>query len=745
MNYVSVILPISNKNVDKTFTYSIPPHLIGKITLGMAVAVPFGKSNKYYEAYVVGFEHVTTFKTKEIGDPITGTMLLSKDMITLATWMKVKYYTTMANCIKIMMPTTFIKKPQKTSLFVSLAVLDKNSQSNKIKEDILNNKKENVKSKIISYLDQNGELEKSRLLKELNISASPILTLKKYGIVHITHKQVVRNPVNTNLQQTKAKVLNKLQSQAFKMCMDHHKNKNNLPILLHGVTGSGKTEVYMEIIWEVLKEGKEAIVLVPEISLTPQTVSRFVERFGSLVNFTHSKLSNGERRDQWQNAKEGNIAIMIGPRSAIFTPFQNLGIIIIDEEHEHTYKSETTPKYDAREVAIKRAEIIGATVIFGTATPSIQSYYNVKNSKFAYFSLTERVNQSPPQINIIDMREQLASGNMSIFSTALKEAIAHNLKNDLQTILFLNRRGYANFVSCRNCGHVMKCDNCNVNYTYHKSVEKLLCHYCNKEQENPKNCPICASKFIRGFGIGTQKVEKEIIEMFPDAKILRMDLDTTTKKHSHEIILQQFREKRANVLIGTQMIAKGLDFPNVTVVGIIAADTSLNSGDYRSGEHTFQLLTQVAGRAGRAKIPGQVFIQTYAPTHYSITYAQNGDYENFYNQEIALRRQMFYPPFSFVFVVMFSGKNEKDVIQSLFKLNNIMKHYIKKRPIFEILGPSPAIISKINNNFRWKIIIKCYSEERLRNFVLFSMSKFEQIQNLKEINISLTLNPQTIV
>lgn len=670
MKYVQVVLPISHKNVDKPFTYAVPDYLLGKLFLGMAVHVPFGAGNKLYEAYITGFSNTVEFKTKEVIGIVTENSFLTQEMINLALWMKEKYYTTLANCLKVILPPTVVK-PRKRKVSISSD---------------------------FSYIEKSDK-----------------------------------------------KILNQEQQQAVDICLICSKKEDKKPILIHGVTGSGKTEVYMEIIEQIISEGKQAIVLVPEISLTPQTVARFTNRFGELVNFTHSKLSAGERHTQWEAARCGDISIIIGPRSGVFAPFPNLGIIIIDEEHESSYKSETTPKYDAIQIAKKRGELEGATVVLGSATPSIHTYFNAQSGFYEYIELKQRVNQRPPDINVIDMRAELKLGNTSIFGDDLQKAIQNNLDNNLQTILFLNRRGHSTFVSCRACGHVCQCEQCSVNYTFHKYNNSLLCHYCGLEAENPANCPVCGSKFIKYFGIGTQRVEKETSELFPQARILRMDLDTTTKKHAHKNILDTFRVGDADILIGTQMIAKGLDFPKVTLVGIIAADIGLNAGDYRSGEITYQLMTQVAGRAGRSDYPGTVYIQTYNPEHYAIIHATTGDYSSFYKQEISLRRQMFYPPFSHVFMILAVSYNEKELIQTMFHLRAIMDFYIEKRPIFEALGPTPATISKVQNKYRWKIIVKSETEEKLKNFVLYTLQKLEQEININNINFSITLDPAVIL
>ncbi|MGN1319039.1 MAG: primosomal protein N', partial [Lachnospirales bacterium] len=513
------------------------------------------------------------------------------------------------------------------------------------------------------------------------------------------------------------------------------------PILIHGVTGSGKTEIYLRAIEKVLALGKQAIVLVPEISLTQQTVERFTSRFGNLVSVTHSKLSDGERFDQWTRAKRGEISVMIGPRSAIFTPFENLGIIVIDEEHETTYKADQQqPKFDTREVAIELSNLYNCQVILGSATPSVVSYYKAKNSEYRLIELKNRVNNTYPNIQIVDMREELVKGNKTIFSTDLKDAIEYNLLNKQQTILFLNRRGFANFISCRKCGYVMTCKNCNVNYTYHKNYNNLLCHYCGMSVPKPQICPQCGSEHIRQFGIGTEKVEEEIHKLFPDAKTLRMDLDTTRNKNAHNILIDKFRNGEADILIGTQMIAKGLDFPNVTVVGIIAADMSLNINDYHSCETTYQLVTQVCGRAGRADKGGKAFVQTYNPDHYSLVCARDNDYIKFYSEEIKYRESLDYPPFGNIFVVLFTGENLNEIRQYLGELSYIMTRYNKNNQ-FSHMGPIPAVISKIKNNHRWQIIVKAKDEEKIKNYVLFCLNKLKLQRNLDKINIGLYLNP----
>lgn len=603
------------------------------------------------------------------------------------------------------------------------------------------NKKDKKQKEVIKFLVDNDGLSLNDIKTYLNITASPIKTLEKKEIVKIIKKEVLRNPIIYTKEKNISEVI--LTENQKIVVNDIINLKSKKPVLLHGITGSGKTEVYIKLTEEAIKAGKQAIVLVPEISLTSQIVDIFVKRFGGIISLTHSRLSIGERYDQWKRALKGEISIMIGTRSALFAPFKNLGLIVIDEEHENSYKGDTTPKYSAIEVGIKRAEISKSTIVLGSATPSIESYFKAENKEYHLLKITERINKTIPDIIIIDMRKELELGNRSIFSRELLYSIDETLKNKEQVILFLNRRGHSTFVSCRKCGSVLKCDKCNVNYTYHSYSNKVMCHYCGEYKNNPNNCPICGSKYIKYFGIGTQKVEDEIKKYFTKTNIIRMDMDTTVGKHSHKNILNQFSRGEAEILIGTQMIAKGLDFPRVTLVGVIAADLTLNVGDFRAGEITYQLLTQVSGRAGRSYLKGKVYIQTYNPEHYSIVCAKGNNYEEFYKHEISLRRQMNYPPYTKVFIVLFTTENEENLIKQLFNLLNIMNLYNKKK-LFEIIGPAPANISKIKNNYRWKIIIKGVDEEKLKNFTIYCLEKLKKENNLMDIIVNISLNPSYI-
>ena len=479
-------------------------------------------------------------------------------------------------------------------------------------------------------------------------------------------------------------------------------------ILLHGVTGSGKTEVYLQAISEVLAGGGQALVIVPEIALTPQMIERFKSRFGDQVAVLHSRLGEGERYDEWRRIRSGSVSIAVGARSAVFAPFERLGLIVLDEEHENTYKQQESPRYHAREVAEERARAQGALLVLGSATPSVETYTRALSGDIDLRRLTSRIDsRSLPTVEVVDLRDELASGNRGIFSRVLRGKLAERLSRGEQSILFLNRRGYSTFVLCRSCGHVMKCPQCEVSLTYHFAGAGLQCHYCGHREKSPELCPSCGSKYIRYFGAGTERVEEEFKKVFPKARVLRMDVDTTRRKGSHEEILARFGRGDADVLIGTQMVAKGLDFGRVTLVGVIAADTSLNFPDFRSGERTFQLLTQVAGRAGRGQVPGEVVIQTYNPDHYSILAARNHDYETFYSQEIRIRRELGYPPFAQLVNILIWGKSEEAVAGVAERVGGALRETpVRPPPELAIMGPSPAPLAKLKGNYRWQVAVR---------------------------------------
>ena len=578
--------------------------------------------------------------------------------------------------------------------------------------------------RVLSAISQEESISVDELKEKASVTDSPIHTLLQKGVLVEQRRQEKRDVFQLeDYTPTQPFYPTPEQAQALALLREEEQKEGKRPILLHGVTGSGKTEIYMQLIEHVIMEGKQAIVLVPEISLTPQIMERFISRFGKRVSVTHSRLSLGERLDQWRKARDGEISIIIGPRSALFMPFSNLGVIVMDECHESSYISDVTPKYHTREVARKLSELTGALLVMGSATPDIDSYHRAVTGEFLLLQLKERTKGSRlPEVFVTDMRKELEEGNRSAFGLPLQQAIRENLEKGQQTMLFLNRRGYSTFVSCRKCGEVLTCPSCNVSYTYHASDKALVCHYCGKEVPVPKTCPSCGSHYIRYFGTGTQKIEEETRRLFPEASVLRMDSDTTTGKNGHARILELFGKGKADILIGTQMIAKGHDFPNVTLVGILAADLSLNLGTYQAAENCFQLITQAAGRAGRGELPGQVFIQTYQPENHAIRMAAAQDYEGFYQEEILLRQAMEYPPFSHIFSVLITGEMEQEVILAAQRLGAFMNHYAERAGC-TVVGPAPAPLPKFRGEFRWQIFAKGTDAERLKAFVLYTVEQ----------------------
>lgn len=578
--------------------------------------------------------------------------------------------------------------------------------------------------RVFSAICPGESISVEELKEKASVTDSPIHTLLQKGVLVEQRRQEKRDVFQLeDYTPTQPFYPTPEQAQALALLREEEQKEGKRPILLHGVTGSGKTEIYMQLIEHVVMEGKQAIVLVPEISLTPQIMERFISRFGKRVSVTHSRLSLGERLDQWRKARDGEISIIIGPRSALFMPFSNLGVIVMDECHESSYISDVTPKYHTREVARKLSELTGALLVMGSATPDIDSYHRAVTGEFLLLQLKERTKGSRlPEVFVTDMRKELEDGNRSAFGLPLQQAIRENLEKGQQTMLFLNRRGYSTFVSCRKCGGVLTCPSCNVSYTYHASDKALVCHYCGKEVPVPKTCPSCGSHYIRYFGTGTQKIEEETRRLFPEASVLRMDADTTTGKNGHARILELFGKGKADILIGTQMIAKGHDFPNVTLVGILAADLSLNLGTYQAAENCFQLITQAAGRAGRGELPGQVFIQTYQPENHAIRMAAAQDYEGFYQEEILLRQAMEYPPFSHIFSVLITGEMEQEVILAAQRLGAFMNHYAERAGC-TVVGPAPAPLPKFRGEFRWQIFAKGTDAERLKAFALYTVEQ----------------------
>jgi primosomal protein N' (replication factor Y) len=596
---------------------------------------------------------------------------------------------------------------------------------------------------------ENLDWSTSDLIKHANTGLMTLRALERKGMIHITSVQVVRNPLSLEaVPSTQPLTLNTNQARALDAIQAAMNQNRRDTFLLHGVTGSGKTEIYMQAIAIALKQGNGTIVLVPEIALTPQTISRIVGRFGARVAVLHSNLSDGERYDQWQRIRTGDAEIVVGPRSAIFAPMPNLGLIVVDEEHETSYKqADASPRYHARDVALKRSELVDCPVILGTATPSLESFYRAQAGEYHLLSLPSRVsNIKMPPVQIVDMREELEKSNRTIFSVPLRSAIENRLSQQEQVILFLNRRGFSTYVFCRACGHVERCNDCSISLTFHLHTKRMVCHHCNYERPTPVGCPQCGSIYFRYFGLGTQQVEQQAIKAFPKATIKRMDTDSTTHKDAHRKILDAFRTGEIDILVGTQMIAKGLDFPNVTLVGVISADTTLNLPDFRAGERAFSLLAQVAGRSGRSQAGGEVIIQTYMPEHYSIQASQEHDYLRFYRQEIGYREEFLYPPFSHAVTIVLRGAVEKEVIHvANYLLNCLEKLQAERFSDVEIRGPVAAPLSKIMGKFRWHFLLRGKHVEKLRELIRRAVETLPSAVSTKNVDLIVDIDPITVL
>jgi primosomal protein N' (replication factor Y) len=705
-SYADIIIDISHENLDKTYQYAIPEELTGLAVIGALVVVPFGKGNRQINGYIVDISKEAKLDEaliKPITRVVTDAPMIDSHLIYLAYWIKETFGGTMNDSLKTVIP---VRKSVKIKETKRIQLLVDTQQANQLYYEY-QRKNNQAKLRLLKALMKEPLINYEVAINQLNISRATITGMEKQGVAKIIVEQVYRNPIKARENEYRPVRLNQEQQLIVDDFIREYEEGLRTDYLLHGITGSGKTEVYMEMIAHVISRGKQVILLIPEIALTYQTVRRFYERFGDRVSILNSKLSQGERYDQSVRARNGEIDIIIGPRSALFTPFQRLGLIIIDEEHENSYKSETTPKYHAAWVARKRAQLTGSSLVLGSATPSLESYFMAKQGEMKLYTLTKRAKEAqPPLVWVVDLREELKNKNKSIFSNKLKELITDRLSKKEQIMLFINRRGYAGFVSCRSCGYVMKCPHCDVSLTTHNNG-RLICHYCGHEEQQPSVCPSCNSKYIAAFGTGTQKVEELVRKEFPTARVLRMDTDTTKNKGGHEAILTAFSEHKADILVGTQMIVKGHDFPKVTLVGIIAADLSLYTGDFRASERTFELLCQAAGRAGRDTLPGEVVIQTYHPEHYSITAAAEGDYEAFYQQELMYRRLMQYPPAAHMLLVLISSKQIQQAKKASFHLGEALKHYLEQQELSsQMIGPAPAAIAKINDIYRYVIYIK---------------------------------------
>ena len=705
--YANVIIDISHEKVDRPFQYRIPDSLKEKLAVGMCVQIPFGTGNRKRKGYVIeitGKNEYPEEKIKEIDGIITDNLPAEADAIRLAAWMRQTYGSTMIAALKTVLPVKrAVKAFEKKKLRRSLSAEELTSLLGECMR-----KHQNAKARVLQELLTEEELPYELVTGKLHVSAATLNSLVNQGAITIESESSYRNPVSLNVTAQSGPELSEEQCYIKEQILsDYDKNIRNT-YLIHGITGSGKTLVYLALIEEMIKRGKQCIVLIPEIALTYQTLLRFYKRFGERVSVMNSSLSQGERFDQCERARKGEIDVMIGPRSALFVPFPNLGMIVIDEEHEGSYISENAPRYHARETAEYLASLKKASLVLGSATPSLEAYYKAKKGEYRLFTMKNRKNGGElANVRIVDLRQELRKGNRSIFSSDLQELIRDRLGKKQQIMLFLNRRGYAGFVSCRSCGYVMKCPHCDVSLSQHIGG-KMVCHYCGYETVQPKRCPNCSSNYILGFKAGTQQIERQLYELFPGIRVLRMDGDTTKQKGSFEKILSAFAEGEADVLLGTQMIVKGHDFPNVTLVGVLAADLSLNDSDYRAGEKTFQLLTQAEGRAGRGTLPGEAVVQTYRPEHYSIQQAAKQDYEAFYEEEILYRELLEYPPAGHMLTILVVSKDEKRCKGLAVRLAKEAGAYV------HVIGPTPAAVSKVKDYYRYMIYLKSLKEEPIR-------------------------------
>ena len=715
--YANIIVDISHEKLDKTFQYKIPERMRERLVLGMQVYIPFGpRKVKGYVVELTDEAEYDVTKLKDIIGIVTDSIPIESQLIALAGWMRKNYGGTMNHALKTVIP---IKKKMTVVERKSVRLLLNSVEArNQLAE--YERKKNVARARLLKELIVQQKLDWEIVTKKLNVSGAVVRAMEEAGIVFVDTENSYRNPVEHLESKGYHLILNEAQQAVADIVTADMDNGIQKTYLLKGVTGSGKTEVYMELIAHALAQGKQAIVLIPEIALTYQTVMRFYNRFGDKVSIMNSRLSDGEKFDQFERARKGDISIMIGPRSALFTPFQKLGLIIIDEEHESSYKSETLPRYHARETAIERARMCGASIVLGSATPSVESFYKAKQGEYELLELKQRVAEKElPQCYVEDLREELRMGNRSILSNRLQELMEERLAKGQQMMLFLNRRGISGFVSCRSCGHVIKCPHCDVSLSQHNNG-KMICHYCGYEEPESKVCPSCGSKYISGFKAGTQKIEEIVKQRFPQARVLRMDFDTTRNKEGYEQILSAFANQEADILIGTQMIVKGHDFPNVTLVGVLAADLSLYVSDYRASERTFQLLTQAAGRAGRGKEPGEVVIQTYQPEHFAVQTAKEQDYEAFYEQEIAYRQMLRYPPIYHMLVVLCASKEEDVAAESARQLTDFLKESEPSLgrgvPMAErvvLVGPADAAVAKVNDVYKKVIYLRGADYQKL--------------------------------
>ena len=710
-----ILVEVVAKTTDKTFTYHIPDGMNAKE--GMRALVPFGRRN--IEGFIIRIydEVELDYEVKDIIQLVDEKPVLNEEMLELGKYISKKTLSPLTLSYQTMLPSG-LKAREKTNINKKMVKYLKVLKDGEFKGE--------KQKQVFDYIKKNNLVLKAEANK---ISSSAVKTLINNGYLEEVEKEVYRldeevevEKKHYDLTEEQAKVLESVKFGKFK------------PYLLHGVTGSGKTLVYIRLIEKVLKQGKEAILLVPEISLTPQVVDIFKKRFGKTIAILHSGLSNGEKYDEWRKIERKEVSIVIGARSAMFAPFTNLGIIIIDEEHSNTYKQDNVPRYNAIDVALRRGKTYNIPVVLGSATPSVESYTRAKAGIYELLVMKNRVNKKMPKVYLVDMKDEFKKGNR-VFSDIFKEKMNDRLSKNEQVLVLLNRRGYSTVITCKECGFTHKCPNCDIPLTYHKNGNIMKCHYCDYKVPRLLECPKCHSKNINSLGMGTEKLESLIKEEFKDAKVIRMDQDTTRNKGAHKRIIDDFKEGKYNVLVGTQMIAKGLDFPKVTLVCVVNGDATLNIPDFRSSERTYELLSQVSGRAGRDKLDGEVIIQGFNVSHYSIVYAKNNDYESFYNEEMKIRKVLKYPPYYNLCLIKVSGKNYDEVYNEASKITTYLKSNLNNI----VLGPASASMPKINNIYYVQIIIKFKNTKEILSYLEFIREHYK-----KKINVDIDLNPLKI-
>ena len=712
--YAEIIIDIAYNKLDRPFTYRVPERMQSVLRPGSLVLVPFGKANVMRKGYVIALKDecgLALGEIKEIAElPVNDSGYSEDDdgaaAVALAAWMKERYGSTMAAALRTVLTS---RKPGKPVMTREIELILDRAQAQE-QLSAYERKHQVARERLLRELMDVPRQPYSLITSKLHVTASVIRAMAAAGVIRVTQEESFRNPVSFDSAVQDHKELSDEQRAVVDGVLADYDAGKSTVSLIHGITGSGKTEVYISIIKGICERGKKAIMLIPEIALTYQTLLRFYRHFGERVSVMNSSLSESEKADQWERARRGEIDVIIGPRSALFTPFADLGVIVIDEEHEGSYKNESMPKYHAREVAQELARIKNACVVLGSATPSLESYYKAQRGEYRLYTLSQRLTGGTlPSVEIADLRQELRNGNRSILSERLQELVQDRLTKGEQAILFLNRRGVAGFVSCRSCGEVIKCPHCDISLSLHRNG-RLVCHYCGYERPGVKECPSCGSPYISGFRAGTEQIEEHLKIRYPGARVLRLDADTTARKGSYDRILSSFANREADILVGTQMIVKGHDFPGVTLVGILLADLSLYAGDYRAAERTFQLLTQAAGRAGRGDVPGNVVIQTYQPENYAVQYASEQDYEGFYNEEMRYRSLLLYPPAAHMLCVQLQSENE-DSAEGL--AGTLRELFVRDDPEALVIGPAKGSLTKIRDQYRYVIYIKDVNYDKL--------------------------------